>query len=95
MTHVSVTFDLNAPRFLTEDFQPNLIMPEPTVFLSRQFPACSIIRPTETKGAAMDAVQSLTADGLFIGQTQEFFELLQDLASDADAARRGDEDQSR
>jgi hypothetical protein len=95
VTHVSVTFDLNAPRFLTEDFQPNLIMPEPTVFLSRQFPACSIIRPTETKGAAMDAVQSLTADGLFIGQTQEFFELLQDLASDADAARRGDEDQSR
>jgi hypothetical protein len=92
VTHVSVTFDLNAPRFSTEDFQPNLIMPEPTVFLSRQFPPCSIIRPTETKGAAMDAVQSLTADGLFIGQTTEFMELLQDLAADADAARRGDED---
>jgi hypothetical protein len=92
VTHVSVTFDLNAPRFSTEDFQPNLIMPEPTVFLSRQFPACSIIRPTETKGAAMDAVQALTDDGLFIGQTQEFKELLQDLAADADAARRGDED---
>jgi hypothetical protein len=92
VTHVSVTFDLNAPRFSTEDFQPNLIMPEPTVFLSRQFPPVSIIRPTETKGAAMATVKAFTDDGLFIGQTQEFFELLQDLAADADAARRGDED---
>ena len=87
--------NLNSPPFppplVLEDLQTNLIMPEPTVFLSRQFPACSIIRPTETKGAAMAAVQSLTDDGLFIGQTQEFMELLQDLASDADAARRGDE----
>jgi hypothetical protein len=93
VTHVSVTFpDLNSPPFGGEDFQTNLIMPEPTVFLSRQFPPCSIIRPTETKGAAMGAVQALTNDGLFIGQTAEFKELLQDLASDADAARRGDED---
>ena len=93
VTHVTVTFpDLNSPPFGGEDFQTNLIMPEPTVFLSRQFPPCSIIRPTETKGAAMGAVQALTNDGLFIGQTTEFRELLQDLASDADAARRGDED---
>jgi hypothetical protein len=90
MTHVSVTFpDLNAPPFGGEDFQTNLIMPEPTVFLSRQFPPCSIIRPTETLGAAMGAVKALTADGLFIGQTTEFMELLQDLAAEADAARRG------
>jgi hypothetical protein len=87
VTHVSVTFpNLNAPH--SEDLQTNLIMPEPTVFLSRQFPPCSIIRPTETKGAAMAAVNALTGDGLFIGQTSEFFELLQDLAADADAARR-------
>ena len=92
VTHVSVTFDLNAPRFSTEDFQPNLIMPEPTVFLSRQFPPVSIIRPTETKLAAMATVKAFTDDGLLIGQTSEFMELLQDLASDADAARRGDED---
>lgn len=89
VTGVSVTFpDLNTPPFGGENFQTNLIMPEPTVFLSRQFPPCSIIRPTETKGAAMDAVQSLTGDGLFIGQSPEFMELLQDLASDADKARR-------
>ena len=47
------------------------------------------IRPTETRGAAMGAVNGLTADGLFIGQSQEFFEFLRDLAEDADEAMRG------
>jgi hypothetical protein len=36
----------------------------------------------------MGAVKALTADGLFIGQSPAFFALLQDLASEADAARR-------
>jgi hypothetical protein len=36
----------------------------------------------------MGALTALTADGLFIGQNPQFFELLQDLAADADAARR-------
>jgi len=58
------------------------------VFLSRQFPLVSIIRPTATKGAAMGAVKGLTHDGLFIGQSEEFFEFLRDLAEDADSARR-------
>ena len=90
VTGVKVTFpDLNTSPFGGENFQTNLIMPEPTVFLGRQFPACSIIRPTATSGAAMDAVKALTADGLFIGQTPEFFAFLRDLAEDADAARRG------
>jgi hypothetical protein len=71
-----------------EDFQTNLIMPEPCPFLNRKFPACSIIRPTATKGAAMGAANALMADGLFIGQPPQFFELLRDLAADADAARR-------
>jgi hypothetical protein len=71
-----------------EALQKNLIMPEPTIFLNRRFPIVSIIRPTETKGAAMGAVKGLTADGLFIGQSREFFELLRDLAEDADEARR-------
>ena len=79
--------DLNAPPFGGEDFQTNLIMPEPTVFLNRKFPVCSIIRPTETKGAAMGAVKALTADGLFIGQSPEFFALLNELAEEADAAK--------
>jgi hypothetical protein len=80
--------NLNAPPFGGEDFQTNLIMPEPTTFLSRKFPVCSIIRPNETKGAAMGAVKALTADGLFIGQSPQFFALLHDLAEDADDARR-------
>jgi len=88
-TGVKVTFpDLNSPPFGREDFQTNLIMPEPTVFLSKKFPACSIIRPTATKGAAMGAVRALTGDGLFIGQSHEFFRFLHDLAEDADEARR-------
>src|SRR6267154_2079899 len=89
VTGVKVTVpDLNSPPLGGEDFQTNLIMPEPTVFLSKQLPACSIIRPTATNGAAMGALQSLTADGLFIGQSKAFFTFLQDLAQNADAARR-------
>lgn len=89
VTGVKVTFpDLNSPPFGGEDFQTNLIMPEPTAFLSKQLPACSIIRPTATNGAAMGALQSLTADGLFIGQSKAFFNFLRDLAESADAARR-------
>jgi hypothetical protein len=71
-----------------ESLQSNLIMPEPTVFLSKKFPVCSIIRPTAFKGIAMGAVKALTADGLFRGQTPEFFEFLHDLAEEADEARR-------
>ena len=83
--------DLNAPPAGGEDFQTNLIMPEPCPFLSRKFPVCSIIRPTQTKGAAMGAAKALTADGLFIGQSPMFFELLQDLAAEADNAGSDDD----
>ncbi len=81
--------DLNSPPFGGELFQTNLIMPEPTVFLDRKFPVVSIIRPTETQGAAMGALKALTDDGLFIGQSKEFFALLKELAQEADAAQRG------
>ena len=64
----------------------NLIMPEPTIFLSRKFPVCSIVRPTETEGAAMRALQALTANGLFRGQSSAFFATLTALAQAADAA---------
>jgi hypothetical protein len=78
--------DLNADGELT---QTNLIMPEPTIFLNRSFPIVSIIRPTETDGAAMGALNALTADGLFIGQSPAFFALLSQLAQAADHARQG------
>jgi hypothetical protein len=71
-----------------DELQTNLIMPEPTIFLNKNFPKVSIVRPTQTRGAAMGAVKGLTADGLFIGLSPQFFELLRDLAEDADDARR-------
>jgi hypothetical protein len=75
-----------------EDLKSNLIMPEPCPFLSRDLPIVSIIRPTETKGIAMGVVNFLTAMGLFIGQSKEFFALLRNLAHEADEARREHED---
>lgn len=89
VTGVHVTFpDLNAPPLGGEDFQTNLIMPEPTAFLNRRLPPCSIIRPTQTRGAAMGALKALTADGLFIGQSNEFFKFMRTLAVEADLAVR-------
>src|SRR5438445_3352236 len=57
--------DLNAPPFGGEDFETALVMPEPTIFLDRKFPVCSVVRPTNPtgggKGAATSALESLTA----------------------------------
>ena len=85
--------DLNNPPFGGEDFQTNLIMPEPTIFLSRDLPAVSIIRPTRQgvggTGGAVATVKAWTADGLFRGQSdQEFLAVLSELAVQADEARR-------
>jgi len=88
VTGATVTFpDLHNNQ--PESLQANLIMPEPTDFLSHKFPACSIVRPTNTKNAAMGAAKGLTADGLFIGQSPDFFTALHALAQAADAAVRG------
>src|SRR6266566_2891343 len=89
VTGVSVTFpDLNSSPLGGEDFQTNLIMPEPCPFISRKLPPCSVIRPTETKDIAKGVVKFLTDMGLFIGQSPAFFALMNDLAEDADEARR-------
>jgi hypothetical protein len=72
-----------------EMFQTNLIMPEPCPFISASLPACSVVRPTKTAGAAMGALNFLTAMGLFIGQSNAFFSYMTGLAQDADAAQRG------
>jgi len=61
-----------------------LLPPEPCTFLSRKFSVFSIIRRTNTVSAA-----GPTADGLFIGQSPSFFEVLKELAEEADAARNG------
>jgi hypothetical protein len=87
VTGVRVRFlDLEVENEL---FDKALIMPEPCPFLSRSLPIVSIIRPTNTEGAAMGALQFLTDMGLFIGQSQAFFEFMTQLAQDADAAQRG------
>jgi len=98
LTFGDLTFpNLNAPPFPApppfglEDFQTNLIMPEPCPFLSRKFPVVSVIRPVSISTAifgAMVAVKGLTADGLFVGQSEKFFRKLHDLAEDADEATR-------
>ena len=72
-----------------EDLQSNLIMPEPTKFLNRKLPACSIIRPTATENAAMVALKGFIDMNCFAGQSQAFFSFVTQLAKDADAARRG------
>jgi hypothetical protein len=89
VTDGSLVFpDLNSPAFQGDDVKKSLIMPEPCHFLSAHLPVCSIVRPTATKQVAMDAVAALTHDGLFIGQSADFFEHLRDLAEAADAAIR-------
>ncbi len=80
VTFVDLT--TNQPQSL----QGNLIMPEPCPFLSSSLPICSIVRPTETQGAATGAMNFLTAMNLFAGQSGQFFELLAQMATDADAA---------
>ena len=70
-------------------FQTNLILPEPCPFINTSLPVCSVVRPTNTTGVAMGALKFLTAMGLFIGQSQDFFSYLTGLASAADAAVRG------
>src|SRR5436305_5448297 len=86
VTGVSVTFpNLDV---VNQKFKKNLIMPEPCPFLSRSLPIVSIIRPTNTEGAATGALAFLTAMGLFIGQSQGFFNYMKQLAQDADAATR-------
>jgi hypothetical protein len=81
--------DLNEPPLGGEEFQTNLIMPEPTVFLRKSLPIVSIVRPTNTQGIAMGVVEFLTAMGLFIGQPPAFFDTLKQLAREADTANPG------
>ena len=69
--------------------QPSLIFPVPCEFISSNLPHVAIIRPLTDKFAgAVAAVASLTADGLFFGQSRQFLNTLQAMAVEADAAVR-------
>jgi hypothetical protein len=82
---------LTFPNFfspLKKKTQPSLIFPVPFEF-SPNLPHVSMIRPLTDKFAgAVAAVKSFTADGLFVGQSQEFLNLLNTMAVAADAAVR-------
>ena len=79
--------DLNALN--SELDQTNLILPEPCEFISKDLPQCSVIRPTSTRLAgAVATIKSFTEDLLFHGQPKEFFNVVNQLAIAADAARR-------
>jgi hypothetical protein len=74
----------------SEELQPNKILPEPCAFLRPALGPCSVIRPTSTKNSgAVAAVNAFANDLLFQGQQQDFFQALMDLATAADAAKRG------
>ena len=86
VTGVTVTFtDLTTNQ--PETLQANLIFPEPCEFLSPNLPACAIIRPTGPDQInAVNAIRGFISDGLFLGQPDEFTNLLLRLADDADQA---------
>jgi len=87
---------LSFPNFFTNPpvkpaslVQPSLIFPVACEFIDANLPRCAVIRPLTDKFAgAVAAFASLTADGLFTGQSKEFFTTLQDMAKEADAAVR-------
>jgi hypothetical protein len=83
--------ETNPESLKGDTLQANLIMPEPTHFLSKKFPPVAIIRPTSSKnGGAVASLQSFVDDGLFIGQKNpEFLRVMFRLAEEADEARRG------
>ncbi len=69
--------------------QPSLIFPVPAQFISPDLPLCAAIRPSNDKFAGAQAtIKSFVADGMFIGQSPEFFNVLNELATAADAATR-------
>jgi hypothetical protein len=68
----------------------NQIMARPCKFISPHLPLCSVIRPTSTaKAGAVAAATGLAKSGLFLGQSNGFFETLFELAEQADQATRG------
>ncbi len=88
ITDQGLTFpDFNNPP--NPQLQTNLIFPIPCEFINPNLPKCAVIRPlTDQNAGAVAAVKSLTGSGLFMGQSKQFFGTLQQLAIEADEARR-------
>jgi hypothetical protein len=84
---------LTFPNFFknpgTPEFQPNLIFPVPCQFISASLPPCAVIRPSDDSDAgAVAAIAGFKASGLFDGQSAQFFDVVNQLAAEADAAER-------
>src|SRR5580698_1569912 len=83
---------LSFPNFfnpLNPLIQPSLIFPVPCEFINAKLPRCAVIRPSDDKfGGAVATIASFTADGLFTGQHPKFFQVVNQLAEEADAATR-------
>src|SRR5437879_3136878 len=78
---------------IADEFQTNLIMPEPTFFLDKKLGPVSIIRPTSTQqGGAVASVVSFAEDGLFLDPSTNrntgIVDALMRLAEEADEATR-------
>lgn len=92
------TSGLSFPNFFTNPplkpanlVQPSLIFPVPCEFINANLPHVAVIRPSDDRFAgARAAIQAFTDDGLFTGQSTKFFDTVQQLAEEADAARRED-----
>src|SRR5579859_393685 len=83
----------NGSSGAADEFQTNLIMPEPTLFLSQKLGRVSIIRPTSTEqGGAVASVVSFVEDGLFrdpaTNRNTGIVDVLMRLAEQADEVTR-------
>jgi hypothetical protein len=83
----------NGSSGVADEFQTNLIMPEPTIFLRKNLGPVAIIRPTSTEqGGAVASVVSFAEDGLFLdpatNKNTGIVDRLMRLAEEADEATR-------
>jgi hypothetical protein len=79
----------NPPLTPANLVQPSLIFPVPCEFIHAGLPKVAIIRPlTDRFGGAVATIASFSADGLFVGQSKKFLNLLNQMAFEADAAQR-------
>ena len=75
-------FDALVDGKVNPQLQTNLIFPVPCEFINPALPHCAVIRPIQI--TATDAINGFIEDGLFIGQSPAFFNVILELAKQAD-----------
>ena len=84
--------DLNSSG--SEEFQTNLIFPEPCDFIVKGLPQCAVIRPSSLQNAgAVATAMAVAKSNIFAGQSQGFVNTILGLAMAADGAQRGEDEQ--